>query len=252
MIDFHRIAAVALIAAPVFSPISANAFDGAEKTEIEQIVKDYLLSNPEIILEMQTAIEERQRVAEEEQRTQALAAAGDRIFNNPDDGVIGNANGDVTVVEFFDYNCSFCRRAHADLVTLKESDPKVRFVMKEFPILGPDSQAAHTVSMALQSVAPDLYGQFLDRLISDDERATEESAIVLARDLGVEEKALREAMTDPKIMGRVQETYELANLLNITGTPTYVIGNEVLSGAVGSAAIAERVANMRECASTSC
>ncbi|MGB7431374.1 MAG: DsbA family protein [Ahrensia sp.] len=246
------LAATALLASTMVPLANAWAFDAAQKDEIGTIVREYLLENPEILVEMQTVLEERQRVAEAEARTQILSEASDRIFNNAKDPVLGNPDGDITIVEFFDYNCGFCRRAHSDMVALLDSDPNVRFVIKEFPILGPDSQQAHTVSLAFQRIMPDRYGEFMDRLITGDGRADEATALALAAEFGVEEAKMRFEMENPDIIASVQETYELANALGITGTPTYVIGNEVLAGAVGSETLAQKMANMRECGQTDC
>lgn len=243
----------AVLAATVTLPVlPVMAFDDAEKAEIGQIVRDYLLENPEIIGEMQQVLEDRERIAQEQQIAETLELASDSLFNDPDDPVVGNPDGDVTIVEFFDYNCGFCRRAHADLVTLLESDAKVRVVMKEFPILGPDSQAAHTVSMAFHSLMPDQYKIFMDRLITAPGRASEASAVALAVELGADEAELRSEMTNPDLMAQVQETYQLASRLGINGTPSYVIGDQVLAGAVGSATLAAHIEKERECAVTSC
>lgn len=239
-------ATVTLIAAATLPAGNALAFDDTQKEEIGKIVREYLLENPELLIDMQTVLEERQIAAEAEARQQVLSQASDRIFNNPADPVLGNPDGDVTIVEFFDYNCGFCRRAHADMVTLLESDENVRFVVKEFPILGPDSQGAHTVSMAFQKLMPEQYGAYMDALITMESRATEASAFELAMTYGVEEAALRFEMENPAILASVQETYELANMLGITGTPSYVIGDEVLAGAIGSATLAEKVTSQRE------
>jgi protein-disulfide isomerase len=145
------------------------------------------------------------------------------------------------VVEFFDYNCGYCKQALGDMEAMVEADPDLRFVIKEFPILGPDSQAAHIVSAALQRVAPDKYPEFHIRLLGSEGRADEASAIALTRDLGVEESALREAMRDPSVMDAFSQTYELASKLQISGTPAYVIGGEVVFGALGAAALTQHV-----------
>lgn len=246
------LAATALLASSMMPMANAWAFDAAQKDEIGQIVREYLLENPELLVEMQTVLEERQLAAEAEARAQVLAEAGERIFNNEKDPVLGNPDGDITIVEFFDYNCGFCRRAHSDMVALLDNDPNVRFVVKEFPILGPDSQKAHTVSLAFQKLMPERYGEFMDRLITGNGRADEATALALANEFGVEEAKLRFEMESPDIITNVQETYELANALGITGTPTYVIGNEVLAGAVGTDTLAQKVANMRACGQTDC
>ena len=166
--------------------------------------------------------------------------------------VLGNPDGDVTVVEFYDYNCGFCKRAMIDMVGLLEKDPNVRFVLKEFPILGPESLAAHRVAMSLRKLAPEQYSEFHMKLLGGDVRATEEHAIEVATSLGVDEAALKAGMDDPAIDASIRQTYELANALGISGTPSFVIGDEAVFGAVGEEALLSRIANMRQCASTTC
>lgn len=217
-----------------------------DRTEVERIVRDYLLANPEIMYEVQTALEEKRAV---EQRAAAVAvidAERERIFNAPYDGVIGNPDGQVTIVEFFDYNCGYCKRALQDMEQLVQENPNLRFVLKEFPILGPDSQKATQVSMAVQAIAPEKYGEFHRRLLGGVGRAGEAGAIKAATSLGIDEGRLREEMKNPAINAAISETYELANKLSITGTPSYVVGDEVVFGALGRDALAEKLASVAE------
>lgn len=215
-----------------------------ERAGIEAIVHDYLLANPELLVEMQVALqakeEERQRLAAQE----TISNSADEIFNASYDGVIGNPEGNVTVVEFFDYNCGYCRRALSDMEAMVAADPELRFVMKELPILGPDSQAAHVVSMAFRALAPEKYGEFHRALLGGG-RATEAAAIEIALSLGVDEAALRKEMKNPAIEEAFGKTYELANGLGITGTPSYVIGDEVVFGALGQEVLEQKVEAVR-------
>lgn len=124
---------------------TAAADTKIDRTEVEGIIRDYLLKNPEVLLEVQDALEAKQK---EEQRIAHLGVikgAKDQIFNSSFDGVVGNPNGKVTIVEFYDYNCGFCKRAIDDMKALTKTDPDLRFVLKEFPILGPDSQDRKSV-----------------------------------------------------------------------------------------------------------
>ncbi len=216
------------------------------RPEIETIVRDYLLENPEILLEMQSALEAKMHEEQLAANRQVIADASDALFGGTYDGIIGNPDGDVTVVEFFDYNCGYCKRALTDMITLVENDENLRFVLKEFPILGPESQEAHVVSLAFQGLAPEKYGEFHRRLLGSDGRANEESAMALALDLGVDEAALRQEMQNPQIEAAINETYQLANQLNITGTPSYVIGEEVVFGARGQEHLSEKIENARQ------
>jgi protein-disulfide isomerase len=234
-------------AAPVAAGASAGtAASTVSRGEVELIVRDYLLRNPEILGDMQAELEDRQREAQRVALLDAIGNSSDAIFNAAHDGVVGNPEGSTTVVEFFDYNCGFCKRAHEDMTAMVAADPDLRFVLKEFPILGPESQAAHVVSMAFRALAPEKYGEFHDAVLMGEGRATEASAVAAAVALGVDEAALREEMKNPAIAEAFRETYELAQDLAITGTPSYVIGQEVVFGALGKAVLAEKVALARE------
>lgn len=211
-----------------------------DRQQVEEIVRDYLVSNPEILGDMQVALEDRERGAQEAMQKETIASAADQIFNAAYDGVVGNPEGSVTIVEFFDYNCGYCKRAHEDMEALVKSDPDLRFVLKEFPILGPDSQKAHVVSMAFRTLAPEKYGDF-HRALLMGARADEAGAVRAAVSLGVDEAALREEMKNPAIMQAFSQTYDLATRLSISGTPSYVVGNEVVFGALGRMVLAEKV-----------
>jgi len=234
--------------------VEAAATPGTlDRKEVELIVRDYLLANPEILLETQQALEAKQQ---EEQRISQLGIikdAKDEIFHSPFDGVVGNPNGKVTIVEFYDYNCGYCKRAMADMQALIAADPDLRFVLKEFPILGPDSQRAHVVSQAFLKLMPEKYPEFHNKLLGAQGRAGEESAVKLAVSLGADEARLRETMKDPSITAPFAQTYDLANRLAITGTPSYVVGNEVVFGALGKDVLAEKITAAKAClADASC
>ena len=223
-----------------------------DKVAINAAIREFLLENPEIMLEVQDALQEKQMVAQREQQGEAIAAQKTNIFDNMSDPVLGNPDGDIAVVEFFDYNCGYCKRAMSDMIAMMENDPELKFVLKEFPILGPDSEASHRVALAFSDIMPEKYPEFHLRLLGFDGRASEESAMMIATDLGADEAELRARMEDPSISERIRATYALANELGITGTPAYVIGDEVVSGALGEQVLMTKVANVRECGSTVC
>jgi protein-disulfide isomerase len=174
------------------------------------------------------------------------------IFDAKYDPAIGNPKGDVTIVEFFDYNCGYCRHALSDMQTMLEKDKNVRFVLKELPILGPESAAAHKVSDAFRKLAPEKYGEFHIALLGSDGRADEEKALGVAESLGVSKEQILAEMKKSPSDESVQKTYQLAQNLGITGTPSYVIGNELVQGAVGFDDLEAKVKNMRACGKTSC
>lgn len=243
-------AAVLALSMGVAAP--AMALDDKQKEEIGQFIKEYLIQNPEIMLDVQNALQAKQEAARTQASTEAVAANKKAIFSDTGDMILGNPKGDVTIVEFFDYNCGYCKHALSDMNEIIDADKNVRFVLKELPILGPDSMAAHKVSYAFKALAPEKYGEFHRALLGGDVRATEERAIEVATSLGVKEDALRKQMADKPNDASVKDVYQLAGTLGITGTPSYVIGNEAVFGAVGAEALEEKIGNVRSCGKTMC
>lgn len=235
---------------PAGAGTAGNARTVAEldRGEIETIVRDYLITNPGIMLEVQAALQEQQDTERQLAQTDTIENSSDLIFNAAYDGLVGNPDGSVTIVEFFDYNCGYCQRALSDMQELVAADSDLRFVVKEFPILGPESQKAHVVSMAFRSLMPDKYSEFHQALLGYPGRANEASAMKIALSFGADEAALRKEMENPEIQSAFGETYELANALSITGTPSYVVGDQVVFGAQGTDALAEKIEAARECA----
>ena len=235
------------------APQAAVAAQAApmDKAAVERIVRDYLVANPEILEEMQAALDAKRKEDQRVAQVETIKANKDELFNASHDGVVGNPNGKTTIVEFYDYNCGFCKRAMEDMVALTAADPDLRFVLKEFPILGPDSQKAHVVASAFQRLMPEKYGEFHNQLLGSQGRASEASAVKIALSLGADEAKLREEMKDPAITETFAKTYDLANKLSITGTPSYVVGNEVVFGALGKEVLAEKIAAAKACAASS-
>lgn len=216
-----------------------------DRAEVEQIVREYLLANPELMVEMQSQLEQKQQAQAQAAAQSTIAESKADIFDSAHDGIVGNPNGKTTVVEFFDYNCGYCRHALSDMQALTKENGDLRFVLKELPILGPDSQKAHVVSMAFRKLMPEKYSEFHQKLLGQEGRAGEASAIQIATSLGADEAELREVMKDPEIGEVFQKTYDLANRLNVSGTPSYVIGDEMIYGAQGADALREKIAALR-------
>ena len=232
-------------AALLASALPSNAHEPGSD-EFNQAIRDYLLANPQILGEMQAAFDAKQQELAEEAQAQALAENSDRIFRSPHDLVLGNPNGDVTIVEFYDYNCGFCARAMQDMQTVIEADANVRFVLKEFPILGPNSTDAHVVSMAVGRVAPEKYGEFHQRLLGLQESKNAEVAARVASELGIDLADLEAAMVDPAEDEAFAEAYSIARSLQISGTPAYVVGDSVVFGAQGANELLAQVKKARE------
>ncbi len=248
--EFSRALAVAL--ALLLLTTAAVALEESDRPAIEKIIRDYLLNNPQLMLEVQQALEEQQRKETQERAAQALADNAEIIFNSPNQGIIGNANGDVTVVEFFDYNCSFCQRAMDDMNALLKEDDNLRFVMKELPILSQSSVDASRISTAVYRLFPEQYGAFHNQLLGSSGQKDGNRAMRVAQEMGLDINALNEEAEKSSVLGAFREANELATGLGINGTPSYVIGDEVVFGALGQAVLREKINNVRKCGKTVC
>ncbi len=231
---------------------TAAALSDDERAEVEGIIRNYLIANPEIIRD---AINELQRRADQEAQVAQAKSIDDNsnlIFTSADDGVLGNPKGDTTLVEFFDYNCAYCRRAQADMEQLIAKDPKLRVVLKEFPVLGDGSVQAAKVSIAVLMTAPDKYAEFHDALIAEPGQVDRARALAVAREVGVDPDALSAMVDSDIVQARINDAYDLAGKLNLTGTPSYVTRKEVVVGAIGYDALKDKIEAARGCATASC
>ena len=247
-----KLAATVALLFTVAAPLPALALDDAQKKEIGEFIKEYLVENPEILADVQEALQKKQEAQQQAKAKSAISDNEKAIYNSPYDIALGNPQGDVTIVEFFDYNCGYCKRALSDMDDILSKDKNVRFVLKELPILGPDSLAAHKVSAAFRELAPEKYGEFHRALLGAEGRATEESAMAIAVGMGVSEADIRKTMVEKPQDNSVREAYSLANALGISGTPSYVLGNEMVFGAVGTDDLRAKIANVRACGKATC
>ena len=226
------IPAVMLLFASTFATHSL-AQEPLDKAEIGKIVREYLLENPELMLEVQQALEIKQQGALAESQQAILADQKDLIFSAPYQIEIGNPDAEITIVEFFDYNCGFCQRALTDMEIMLKSNKNLKFVLKEFPVLGEASLEASRISMAVSTLLPEKHAEFHTELLSLPGQKDGARAMELAIKMGLKESDLAAEIENPQIIETIQSTYGLANELGITGTPSYIIGNEVVFGAVG-------------------
>lgn len=197
---------------------------------VEAIIREYLLQNPELIMESVRALQQRQQTQERERVAGVLAARQAELQRDPDAPVAGNPRGDVTIVEFFDYRCGYCKSVAPTLRQLLEQDGNVRLVYKEFPILGPDSVVAARIALAAhrQGKYEQVHTAFMAHKGSFDER----TLLALAASVGADATRLAADMQDPAIQGQLQATDALAAALGITGTPGFLFGNQLVPGAI--------------------
>ena len=218
---------------------------------LNPMIESYLMSDPTILQRLSSALDTQMKVAARAQSTKTIASMKEAIFNDPDQVVLGNPNGDVTLVELFDYNCGYCRSALPDLAALLADDPNLRVVLKEFPILSNESIDAARVAVLVNESDAD-YWAFHEALFTSRGQVDKKVALAAAADLGLSPVSLELQMEEPGVAKAIQTSYEIAKALDITGTPTYIIGNEVIPGAIGLDELKSRIANMRACGETEC
>jgi protein-disulfide isomerase len=233
---------------PAMSPAPAEFLSESQKREVEAIIREYLISNPEIIREAINELQRKEDEAERVAQTQTIIDNAERLFSAPVDVAIGNPAGDVTLVEFFDYNCSYCRRAHADMQALLDNDPNLKIVLKEFPILGEGSVQAAQVSVAVLLTAPERYREFQDALLTAPGQADGALALAVAGDMGLDADALSIKAESEEVRATIGESHALARELELTGTPSYVTSRKVIVGAVGYEALKQEIDTVRACA----
>lgn len=229
----------------------ASAPSSMETADLNAAIESYLLENPRLLERMSNALESEIRSEEQERARIALSTFSDAIYNDPSNVVLGNPDGDVTLVEMFDYNCGYCRQVLPELMALIEEDPNLKVILKEFPILSQGSVDAARVAILVNQADVD-YVDFHTALFSSRGAVTAETALAAAADLGLNQVMLGMDMNSQDVTSVLQRNYEIAQGLGITGTPTFIIGNEVIPGAASKAELARRVANMRECGATDC
>ena len=200
-----------------------------EDAKIEQVVRDFLRKNPEILVEMTTELDKRQADAQNAQQQKAIGDNAEAIFRSSTSGIGGNPEGDVTVVEFFDYNCGYCRRALPHVMKLVEGDSKVRLVLKELPIFGEDSENAAKLALAAKKQGK--YFELHQKLLSEPGKADKAKALRIAKDIGLNVEQLEKDMEDAAVKAELASAREIAEKLSLQGTPLYLIGDRVLPGA---------------------
>jgi protein-disulfide isomerase len=206
--------------------VNVSSFD--ERRTIN-VVRNYLTKNPDILVEMTNELDKRQAAEQAEKQQKVIGDNAEAIFRSPLAHVAGNPNGDVSVVEFFDYNCGFCKRALPDVVKLAQNDNKVRLVLKELPIFGEESEGAAKVALA--SAKQGKYFEMYQKLFTEPGKADKDKALGIAGELGLDKAQLEKDMQDPEIQKSLDEAKELANKLGLQGTPLFLIGDRSIPGA---------------------
>lgn len=240
-----------LIATPVLA--QQAPMTDQQKTAIQEIVKEYLLKNPEVIQEAMVELDRRQKDAERQSRLKIISDKNSPLYTGANTVSFGNPKGDVTIVEFFDYNCGFCKRGFADLQKLIGEDKNLRLITKDFPVLGPESIEASRVAMAARiQLSPEKMWSFHQKLITARGRIGKQAALDAAKDAGADMAKLNRDIEAPVVSASLQENIQLGDQLGFTGTPSYVIGDDAVIGAVGYEELKQRISNVRKCGKAAC
>jgi protein-disulfide isomerase len=246
-------AAAILLACAASGPVQAEMSE-AQRTELEGVIKDYLMKHPEVIQEAMAGLEERQAQETAEKHKGAVKEHKQALFSSARQVVLGNPKGDVTFVEFFDYNCGYCKHAMTDMFDLMKKDGNLKVVLKEFPVLGPGSVEAAQVAVAVRMQDKDgkKYAEFHQKLLGGRGQADRARALAVAKEVGLDMARLEKDMTGPEVRASIEESMKLAEALGLNGTPSYVIGDDIVIGAVGAEALQAKIDKARKCGQAGC
>ena len=236
-------AAVLLIAVAAAAPARAQSFSEAQRGEIERIIKQYLVAHPEVLQEVLSELEKRQSAAELEKQVAGVRQHKEVLFNSSHQVTLGNPKGDVTMVEFFDYNCGYCKRALSDMLQLMDADPNLKVVLKEYPVLGPGSLEAAKVAVAarMQDKTGKKYLDFHRRLLGGHGPADKARALAAAKEAGFDMARIEKDLASDEVSETLKENIKVADAIGLNGTPSYVIGSDVVIGAQGYDVLKEKV-----------
>jgi protein-disulfide isomerase len=215
--------------APQQSAAAEGALSPAQRKAVEGIVKEFLIANPEVLLEAQNALEAKMDKIQAERTAAAIKGNAKEIYRPTSSPVVGNANGDVTVIEFFDYNCGYCKRAFGDLARLVEKDKQVKVILKEFPILNKGSEEAAKVALAARLQGK--YWEFHRAMLETPGQASEAFALRVAEKINLDVAKLKRDMASAEVKKEIDDTRALAQKLGIQGTPHFLVGDRIIPGA---------------------
>jgi protein-disulfide isomerase len=241
--------ALALCGAPF--AVAAENFGESQRSEIETIIKNYLLAHPEVLEEATNELTKRKADAEAKRHEATITENAETIFNSPRGVTLGNKDGDVTFVEFFDYNCGYCKRAMADMLDLLKNDPKLKVVLKEFPVLSEGSVDAAKVAIGVRMQDPKKYLDFHQKLLGGRGPADKARAMAAAKDAGLDVTRIEKDLLSPEIKATISENMKLAEDMDLNGTPSYVIGKQIVVGAVGLEGLKAKI-GLARCGKATC
>ena len=247
------LAAAFLGTACMAAPASADAFTPAQKQELGSFIKDYLVNNPDVLRAAIEALDKHDKDAADAERQKVVSSQSSALFSSKYQATIGNPKGSATLVEFFDYNCHFCKGALPDVTKLLKDDPNLKLVLKDYPVLGPGSvEAAKVASAARNQLPGDKFWAFHSKLLAMHGPIGKTEALAVARELGLDMDRLDKDMESADTKAGLSEVMQLADALQINGTPTFIVGQDVVVGAVGYDQLKDKVDAVHKCGHATC
>lgn|SRR5579872_1015830 len=245
---FFRWAAAALLGSAMLAssppaPAHADSFTPEQHKELEGVIHDYLMKHPEVMVEVLQSAEDKLKSESHDKAAKALIAHRTELLNNPNSPVAGNPQGDVTLVEFFDYRCPYCKQVEPSLEALVGQDRNLRFIYKEFPVLGPDSVTAARAALAARKQGK--YDAFHKAMMALKGQINEAAIYKVAASVGLDADRLKRDMEAPDIGRELKDNMALAQALQIQGTPGFVIGDQIVPGAVELDTLKDMIADAR-------
>lgn len=247
------VALTALCLAGSVPAARADEFTPAQKAELGAFIKDYLVQNPDVLRAAIEALDKHDKQAAADQQRQAVSSLSATLTASPFQATLGNPKGSATLVEFFDYNCHYCKGALPDIARLMKGDPDLKLVLKDFPVLGPGSVEAARVSAAVRLQLPgERYWAFHTKLLGLHGPVGKAEALAVAKELGLDMDKLARDMEAPEVNEGLHEVMAMADTLQINGTPSFVLGDEVVVGAVGYDQLKEKIDAVHKCGHATC
>jgi protein-disulfide isomerase len=245
--------AIALTAFSFASPLAADEFSASQKSEIGSIIKDYILKNPELLRDAINELEARDKAAEAQTRNKLVSDPASPLYTSPYQAVVGNQDGKVTLVEFFDYNCGYCKKMLPDIGRLIKDEPDLRVILRDYPILSDSSVDAAEVAAAVRNqFKGEKFWEFHQRLLGSRGPVGKEEALAVAQQLGADMDKINKDIDAPTVKEGLDESDRLGRDLALNGTPSYVVGDEVVVGAIGYDALKAKLDNVRKCGKSAC
>jgi protein-disulfide isomerase len=234
-------------------PARAGTFSDSQTGEIESIVKSYILKHPEVIQQAIEELSDREKVAEAAARSKSLSDLQGALYSSPNEAIVGNPQGKITLVEFFDYNCGYCKKMLPDIAHLMKANPDLKIILRDFPVLSDASVDAATVAAGVRDqFKGEKFWEFHQRLLAMHGLVGKEQAEALAQDMGANMRQLAHDSSAPQTKAGIEESFKMGRVLQIQGTPSYIVGDAVVDGAVGYDDLQGKVDNVRKCGKTVC